>query len=111
MKFIFGLIALTFITNLSFAGSMKEIDYITRETVANNYYLADDNEGYLDYMFNEIWDLELKEGIEGKCLVITTGIATTYFQGSGMNRFWVCINKSENGSFTAYMLKDEAYTY
>jgi hypothetical protein len=109
MKFFMFFVFL-FVTQFSIAGTMKEIDYITRETVANQYYLGDDNEGYLEYMFNEIWDLELKDGIENKCLVITTGIATTYFNGVGMNRFWVCINKLENGEFTAYLLSDQVET-
>jgi hypothetical protein len=103
------LIALFFVI-LSFqahAGGMKEIDLITRETVANAYYTGHDQDEYYDYMDQEIWGVNLEAGIEGKCLVTVTGMATTYTETIGINKFWVCINKLSNGKFVGYLLKDE----
>ena len=99
---------LTLVTAIwAHAGDMSEIDLITRETVANAYYLGEDNDGYMEYMYNEIWDMELTDGIEGKCLVTVSGKATTYFNAqTGINSFVVCINRIDHRDFSAYMLSE-----
>lgn len=91
-----------------FAGEMKKIDYATRETVANEYYNGIDDDGYYDYMMSEVMNLSLEAGIEGKCLVTVSGIATNYYDPEkNMYKFLVCINKKENGDYLGKFLKDE----
>ena len=96
------LLTLTF--SSVFAGEMKKIDLVTRETVANTYYTGFDQDGYYDFMYSEIWNMELTEGNEN-CLVITKGMTTeTVLEVREEVEFAVCINKLESGEYTGYLI-------
>jgi hypothetical protein len=87
-----------------FAGEMKKIDLVTRETVANVYYTGFDQDEYYDFMYSEIWNMQLTEGSED-CLVITRGMTTeTILEERSEVEFAVCINKLENGEYTGYLI-------
>jgi hypothetical protein len=107
-------VVMTFLLSLSsvFAGEMKEIDLVTRETITQEYYVGYDDGGYIDYMYHEIFNLKLEEPNEGEeCLVVVTGFATDTRYGRVEKNFWVCINRLDNGSYTGYLLRDEEVQY
>lgn len=100
------MIALFLILSVSsvFAGEMKKIDLVTRETVANTYYTGFDQDEYYDFMYSEIWNMKLTEGSED-CFVITRGMTTeTVLDVRSEVEFAVCINKLENGEYTGILL-------
>lgn len=91
-----------------FAGEMKKIDYTTRETVANEYYNGIDDDGYLDFMYYEVMNLNLEEDTTGKCLVNVTGMATNYYDpAKNMYKFIVCITRDEKGNYDGRFVSDE----
>lgn len=101
------LIALFLTLSISnvFAGEMKKIDMVTRETVANAYYTGIDQDEYYDFMYSEIWGMKLTESTTDKCLVITRGWTTeTVLDERTEVEFAVCINKLEDGSYTGLLL-------
>lgn len=103
----FALILTLFILSFSsaFAGEMKKIDTVTRETVANAYYTGVDNDGYYDFMYYEIWNVSLKESKRDDCLVITTGMTTeTILEEREEVEFAVCINKLQSGAYIGKLL-------
>lgn len=104
MKLLTFLVLTLSLSNL-FAGEMKEIDLVTRETVANTYYTGFDDDEYYDFMYSEIWGMKLTASETDKCLVITRGWTTeTVLEERTEVEFAVCINKLENGVYTGYLL-------
>lgn len=104
MKLLTILVLMASFTNL-FAGEMKEIDYATRETVANAYYTGIDQDEYYDFMYSEIWGVKLNASPTEDCLVITTGWTTeTILNERNEVEFSVCINKLADGSYSGSLL-------
>lgn len=104
MKFVIALITLLSLSNV-FAGEMKKIDTVARETVANTYYTGFDQDEYYDFMYSEIWNTKLEEKQTEGCLVVVTGMTTeTVLEEREEVSFRVCINKLENGTYTGYLL-------
>jgi hypothetical protein len=104
MKITMLILTLLLSVSSVFAGEMKKIDQVTRETVANAYYTGFDDDGYYDFMYSEIWNLKLEESKTEKCLVVTTGMTTeTVLEVRTEVPFKVCINKTEDGSYTGYL--------
>ena len=104
MKFL--TLIITFLSFSSvFAGEMKKIDTVTRETVANTYYAGFDNDEYYDFMYSEIWYVQLEEKKYEGCLVVVSGLTTeTILEKRTEVQFKVCINKTEDNDYRGYLL-------
>ncbi len=88
-----------------FAGEMKKIDTVTRETVANTYYAGFDNDEYYDFMYSEIWNVKLEEKSYQGCLVVVSGFTTeTVLDQKSEVPFKVCINKTVDNYYNGYLL-------
>jgi len=112
MKLLIGLMALSLIISSAFAGDMSEIDIVTRETVANQYYPGVDQEEYLRYMQSEIWNVKIEEGTEPGCLVVVSGTATNlYTPELDEYNFWVCITRDSDRRYYGRILRDELVIY
>jgi hypothetical protein len=103
MKLALILTALLSLSSV-FAGEMKKIDTVARETVANTYYTGFDQDEYYDFMYSEIWNTKLEEKEVEGCLVVVSGWTTeTVLNERSEVQFEVCINKTEKG-YTGYLL-------
>jgi len=88
-----------------FAGEMKKIDTVTRETVANAYYTGIDTDEYYDFMYSEIWGVNLEEKQYEGCLVVVSGWTTeTVLEERTEVEFKVCINRDGEDYYTGYLL-------
>lgn len=89
----------------SFAGEMKKIDTVSRETVANSYYTGMTQDGYYDFMYQEIWNMKLEEKTIEGCLVVVSGFTTeVIIDVRSEIKFNVCVNKVEN-DYTGFLLQ------
>jgi len=104
MKLLTLIIAILSLSS-AFAGEMKKIDTATRETVADAYYTGSDNDEYYDFMYSEIWNVELEAKEYSGCLVVVSGFTTeTVLDQRSEISFKVCINKDEDGDYNGYLL-------
>ena len=104
MKFLTLIITLLSLSSV-FAGEMKKIDTVTRETVANTYYAGFDSDEYYDFMYSEIWNVKLEEEKYEGCLVVVSGFTTeTVLEERSEVEFKVCINKTEKNDYSGYLL-------
>jgi hypothetical protein len=94
----------------AYAGEFSEIDITVRETIVNTYTSIYEGEGITMDHQKDISALEL-EGpnlIDG-CPLAVTGLANkpSYF-GTRLYRFWVCVEKNEQGIYQGTFIDDEA---
>ena len=89
----------------SFAGEMKKIDTVSRETVANSYYTGMTQDGYYDFMYQEIWNIKLEEKTIEGCLVVVSGFTNEVIIDLRSEiKFNVCVNKVEN-KYTGFLFQ------
>ena len=104
MKFLTLIITLLSLSSL-YAGEMKKVDAVTRETVANTYYTGINNDEYYDFMYSEIWNVKLEATKYEGCLVVVSGFTTeTILEERSEVEFKVCINKTANSDYSGYLL-------
>ena len=100
--------AIALMISSAFAGEMKKIDQETRETIAEEYFVGNSGEDYLDYIQYEVMNLEIIAPEDDSCLVIVTGNATNmYTPNLDMYKFWVCITRDAERNYYGNLLRDE----